>query len=211
MYLPEQFRETRSEVLHEFIRRHPLATLVCTTAEGITANHIPLVLGQGGDSTVLLHGHVARGNSVWKSVAPDSPVLVIFGGANHYLTPTWYPSKQEHGKVVPTWNYSVVHAHGTIRFEDNREQTLQCVTELTDSQEQGRADRWRVTDAPPGYIDASVKAIVGFQIRVNSLVGKFKASQHRPQDERDSVRQALETQGVTSEDRAELIREPKAR
>src|SRR5262249_13003731 len=98
-------------------------------------------------------------NPVWKSLTSDAPVLVIFGGAEHYITPSWYPAKQEHGKVVPTWNYAVVHAHGTVRFEDNKELTRQYVSALTDTQEAPRVDRWQVTDAPPKYIDTMLSAI----------------------------------------------------
>jgi transcriptional regulator len=134
---------------------------------------------------------------------------VIFGGADHYITPSWYPAKQEHGKVVPTWNYSVVHAHGTVRFDENKDSTRQIVSSLTDSQESSRADRWHVTDAPSKYIDGMLAAIVGFEIRVERLIGKFKSSQHRPEDERASVRQALEGEGVTAGDRAEVVRDPR--
>ena len=209
MYIPEAFREERPEVLHEFIRRHPLGALICTTAEGLTANHIPMILAADADGNTLLHGHVARANPVWKSLAADAPVLVIFGGADHYITPSWYPAKQEHGKVVPTWNYSVVHAHGTIRFADNKEQTRQYVSDLTDTRETDRADRWRVTDAPTEYVDKMLSAIVGFEINVKRLIGKFKASQHRPGNEREAVLQALEREGVAAADRAEVIRDPK--
>jgi transcriptional regulator len=211
VYLPEQFREERPEVLHEFIRRHPLATLVCTTAEGLTANHIPMVLAERDPGATVLHGHVARGNSVWKSLAPDAPVLAIFGGADHYISPSWYPAKKEHGKVVPTWNYAVVHAHGTIQFRDDKENTRRYVTELTDHQEGSRPDRWRVTDAPAKYVDSQLSGIVGFQIRVQRLTGKFKASQHRPVEERESVRAALQGEGVPANDRDEIVREPKPR
>lgn len=212
MYIPQHFREDRTEVLHEFIRRHPLAALICTTTEGLTANHIPMVLAVLQDGTAVLRGHVARANSVWKSLAPDSPVLVIFGGANHYITPSWYPAKQEHGKVVPTWNYSVVHAHGTVHFADDKEQTLRYVTELTDLQEASRTDnRWQVSDAPPEYINSQLSGIVGFEIRIRSLVGKFKGSQHRPETERQAVLQGLEVEGVAQADRLEVVRSPKPR
>jgi transcriptional regulator len=212
MYIPQHFREERPEVLHKFIRHHPLGTLICTTAEGLTANHIPMVLAVGQDGNAVLRGHVARANSVWKSLAPDAPVLVIFGGANHYITPSWYPAKQEHGKVVPTWNYSVVHAHGTVRFADDKERTLGYVTELTDLQEASRVDdRWQVSDAPPEYINSQLSGIVGFEIRIARLVGKFKGSQHRPEAERQAVLQGLEAEGVAEAERLEVVRSPKPR
>ncbi len=202
MYIPEAFREERLEVLEAFIRRHPLGTLVCTTADGLTANHIPMLVGERS-----LRGHVARANTLWKSLEPDAPVLVIFGGANHYMSPSWYPAKQEHGKVVPTWNYSVVHAHGTIRFSELEARKLANVTELTDSQEGPRPQPWKVTDAPEKYIEGMLSRIVAFEIAVTRLIGKFKASQHRDSDERQSVRAALDAEGYPAADRDEVIRE----
>jgi transcriptional regulator len=210
MYIPEAFREERAEVLRAFIERHPLGALVCTTADGLTANHIPMVLVTNAAGARFLRGHVARGNKVWKSLAADAPVLVIFGGADHYITPSWYPAKQEHGKVVPTWNYSVVHAHGTVRFADEKARTLEYVTELTNSQEASRADRWQVSDAPAQYIDATLSAIVTFEITVTRLLGKFKASQHRAAAERQSVLAGLQSEGYCAQDRAEVIREPRS-
>ena len=202
MYIPEAFREERREVLEAFVRRHPLGTLVCTTADGLTANHIPMLLADQ-----RLRGHVARANSLWKSLAPDAPVLVVFGGANHYMSPSWYPAKQAHGKVVPTWNYSVVHAHGTIRFSEAKSQKLALVTELTDAQEGPRQKPWKVSDAPEQYIDGALSRIVAFEIAVTRLIGKFKASQHRDSDERQSIRAALDAEGYPPADRDEVIRE----
>jgi transcriptional regulator len=135
-------------------------------------------------------------------------VLVIFGGANHYITPSWYPAKQEHGKVVPTWNYSVVHAHGSVRFADEKARSLEYVTELTDLQEASREAPWKVSDAPAQYIDSMLAGIVTFEIAVTRLVGKFKASQHRPEAERRAVVAALEVEGISAADRLEVIREP---
>jgi transcriptional regulator len=210
LYIPPAFKEERPEILRAFIQRHPLGALVCMTADGLTANHIPMTLASrsDGDGTQLLRGHVARGNAVWKSVEPDANVLVIFGGADHYISPSWYPAKQEHGKVVPTWNYSVVHAHGTIRFSDVKSQTLEYVTELTNAQEGSRTEPWKVSDAPSQYVDTLLPGILTFEIVVTRLVGKFKASQHRPATERASVRAALDAEGYGAESRDEVIREP---
>jgi len=202
VYIPEAFREERQEVLEAFIRRHPLGTLVCTTADGLTANHIPMLL-----ANQRLRGHVARANSLWNSLEPDAPVLVVFGGANHYMSPSWYPAKQEHGKVVPTWNYSVVHAHGTIRFSEGKSQKLALVTDLTNAQEGLRQNPWKVSDAPAPYIDGALSRIVAFEIAVTRLIGKFKASQHRDSDERQAVRAALDAEGYPAADRDEVIRE----
>ena len=211
MYIPEQFREERPEVLRAFIQAHPLGAMICATPDGLTANHIPMMLAGGGDSSPVLRGHVARANSVWKCVAPDTPVLVIFGGADHYITPSWYPAKQEHGRVVPTWNYAVVHAHGSVRFADQKSRSLEYVSELTNLQEASRGAThaslgltregqpwnvsgaagamvpWKVSDAPAHYTDSMLSGIVTFEIAVTRLVGKFKASQHRPEAERQAV------------------------
>jgi transcriptional regulator len=207
MYLPEQFREERAEVMHEFIARHPFGTLVAQTKEGLTGNHVPMLWSAREGTAGVLRGHLAKANPLWKALDPDAPVLVMFMGADHYITPSWYPAKKEHGKVVPTWNYSVVHAHGTIRFSHDPAQALAIVTALTDHQESPRAQRWHVTDAPADYIDAHLKSIVPFEIAVSRLVAKFKASQHRPPEERAAVTHALEEEGVPAQDRAEVVRE----
>src|SRR5687767_839605 len=164
MYNPDQFREERPEVLRAFIAQHPLGALVAVTADGLTANHIPMLWEAREGTPGVLKGHVARANPLWKTTAPDSTVLVIFGGADRYITPSWYPAKQEHGKVVPTWNYSVVHAYGTIRFDENRDRGLLHVTELTDRQEASRPEPWKVSDAPADYIEALLGRIVSFEI-----------------------------------------------
>jgi transcriptional regulator len=161
-----------------------------------------------GDTPGVLQGHVARANPLWKALAPDAPVLVIFGGANRYITPSWYPGKREHGKVVPTWNYSVVHAHGTIRFIDDCEHSLRHVRELTDRQEASRREPWKVADAPADFIDQMLSRIIPFEIAVTRLIGKFKASQHRHESERLAVAAALAREDVPAVDRDEVIRAP---
>jgi transcriptional regulator len=133
---------------------------------------------------------------------------VIVSGAEHYLTPSWYPDKRVHGKVVPTWNYAVVHAHGTIRFSDDRDERLSRVTELTREQEAQRATPWHVSDAPAEFVDSMLKRIMAFEIPLTRLVGKFKASQHRSAAERDAVRTALSAEGIGAEDLAEIVQPP---
>jgi transcriptional regulator len=208
MYNPDQFREERPEVLRGFIAQHPLGALVAVTAEGLTANHIPMLWHEREGTPGVLHGHLARANPLWKAVAPEASVLVIFGGANRYITPSWYPGKQEHGKVVPTWNYSVVHAHGTIRFLESHDHGLRQVRELTDRQEAPRAEPWKVSDAPADFIETMLSRIVPFEITVTRLIGKFKANQHRPEGERDAVTAALVAEGVSPADLHEVIRAP---
>jgi transcriptional regulator len=211
MYMPEQFRENRADVLHAFIARHPLGTLVATGPEGLVANHIPMLWRAQAGGPGILGGHVARANPIWKLLAPESPVLVIFTGAVHYITPSWYPGKQVDGKVVPTWNYSVVHAHGALRFLSGAPQALEKVRELTEHQEAARAAPWAVSDAPADYLEAHLKHIVPFEITLTSLTGKFKASQHRPADERLAVAAALRAEGLAQEQIDELVREPQVR
>ncbi|HEV7717241.1 MAG TPA: FMN-binding negative transcriptional regulator [Steroidobacteraceae bacterium] len=212
MYIPNQFREEKPEVLRAFIARHPLGALVAVTADGLTANHFPMLWHEREGTAGVLLGHVARANTLWKALAPDATVLVIFGGANRYISPSWYPAKQEHGKVVPTWNYAVVHAHGTVRFAaEDHDRSLRHLEALTNHQEMSRADPWKVSDAPADYIASMLKNVVPFEIAVTRLEGKFKASQHRPEDERQAVVAALAAEGVPAADCDEVIRAPTPR
>lgn len=208
MYNPDQHREERPEVLQAFIARHPLGALIANTPEGLSANHIPMMWRSRPGTAGVLQGHIARANHLWELVPADAAVLVIFSGANHYLTPSWYPDKRAHGKVVPTWNYAVVHAHGTIRFTDERDVRLSRVSELTRHQEGAREAPWHATDAPADYLESMLKRITAFEISLTRLVGKFKASQHRSAAERDSVSAALGSEGVPEADIAELVRPP---
>lgn len=209
MYLPQQFREERAEILRDFIAAHPLGALVTSSEQGLTADHIPMRWREHAGTAGVLYGHVARANAIWKNVAAGSQVLVIFGGAERYISPSWYPSKQEHGKVVPTWNYSVVHAHGRIAFSDDAGMKLRHVRELTDQQEADRVAPWQVSDAPSEYIETMLNAIVAFEIQIDRLIGKFKASQHRPEDERISVAEALTAEGASLTDVNEVVRTPR--
>jgi transcriptional regulator len=208
MYIPEQFREERPEVLRAFIAQHPLGALVAFTADGLTANHIPMLWHERQGTPGVLRGHLARANPLWKVISPDAPVLVIFGGANSYISPSWYQGKQEHGRVVPTWNYSVVHAHGTLRFIEDHDHGLRHVRELTDHQEASRSEPWRVSDAPVDFIEPMLSRILPFEITVARLIGKFKASQHRPDSERAAVVAALAAEGMSARDLDEVIRAP---
>jgi transcriptional regulator len=206
MYVPEHFRESRIDALQALIRRHPLAVLIANTDSGLSADHIPMQLRAG--SGWQLRGHVARANPLWGRLAAGSQILAIFRGAEHYVSPSWYASKAEHGMVVPTWNYAAVHVTGSIRFIEDPAWLLALVESLTDAHEQGRADRWHVTDAPADYRDGRLRAIVGFEIAVTSIIGKFKSSQNRPAADRAGVVRGLRADGVTDEDMTELVREP---
>jgi transcriptional regulator len=207
MYLPGHFREDRLEAQFAFIERHPLGTLIANVDGRLEANHVPMLLSRTRGAQGALVGHVAHANSLWRTVGEDAEVLVVFAGADAYVSPSSYPSKQSDGRVVPTWNYAVVHARGRIRFFDDRERLLAIVSGLTDRHESGRAEPWKVTDAPAAYVDSMLKAIVGFEIEVVELTGKFKASQNRSEADRAGVREALaETRGETGLD--EVVREP---
>jgi transcriptional regulator len=209
VYVPEHFREARIEVLQAFVERHPLATLVAMTSEGLTANHVPLEAQLRADAggLLLLRGHIARSNSLWRELKNNAAVLAIFTGADDYVSPSWYPSKREHGKAVPTWNYATVHVKGCIRFIDDVAWLRDFVGALTDMHEHGRVNRWHVSDAPAEYIEGMLRAIVGFEIEVSSIVGKFKGSQNRSSADRAGVHAALQAEGRSPEELAELVPE----
>jgi len=189
MYLPSAFREERVPVLHELIRQRPLATLVTLGANGLVANHIPMMVEAEPGPLGSLVGHVARGNSLWRDSEPQ--VLAIFTGPEHYISPNWYLSKQEHGKVVPTWNYAAVHVHGTLHVHEERDWLLALVTKLTDTHEAGSERPWRVSDAPPDYVDGLLAGIVGIEIRIERLEGKWKMGQNRSDSDRESAAESL--------------------
>jgi transcriptional regulator len=198
MYNPEHFRETRQDVLHALIDAHPLSTLVTQRTGGMTADHLPLLRATLDDGTQVLRGHVARANPVHRELASGASVLVIFSGPQAYITPSWYPSKQEHGRVVPTWNYSVVHVHGRIRFIDDARWLHDLVARLTDRHESPRPAPWQVSDAPDDYIERMLSAIVGLEIHVETIEGKFKQSQNRDARDRAGVATGLALDAVMS-------------
>jgi transcriptional regulator len=193
MYLPKHFAESRPEVLRDFIAGHPLGLLVTQNRDGgMDANSVPFFLDAGADGTPgVLRAHVARANPVWTSARGDVDALVVFQGPEGYVSPAWYPSKAEHGKVVPTWNYVMVQARGRLRAVDDKEWLRAFVTRLTDHHEGRRPAPWAVTDAPPDFIDATLGAIVGIEIALSSLVGKWKVSQNRAAADRAGVVEGL--------------------
>jgi transcriptional regulator len=205
VYIPEHFRETRIDVLQAFVERHPLATLVAMTSDGLTANHIPLQARLGIEGGGILRGHIARSNSLWRELQPDAAVLAIFTGADSYISPSWYPSKREHGKAVPTWNYATVHIKGNIHFIDDAAWLRDFVGALTETHERGRPQRWHVSDAPVEYIDAMLRAIVGFEIKVSSIAAKFKGIQNRSTADRTAVNAALHAAARESDEIAEIV------
>ena len=187
MYNPKQFQETRIEVLQECLRSHPFAALVTLTANGLEANHIPFELDPEPSPYGTLRGHIARANPLWREALPDTEALAIFQGPNTYITPSWYPSKQQTGQVVPTWNYIVVHAYGHLRIIDDPIWLKNLVEKLTDRNETGRAEPWQVEDAPDEFIGKMLGAIVGLELPITRLSGKWKLSQNRPEADRQGV------------------------
>lgn len=210
MYLPKQFEETDRDTLHALMRAHPFATWVTQTDAGPLVNHLPLMLDAGRGEHGTLVGHVARANPVWREFSKSTPSVMIFQGAQAYISPSWYPSKREHGKVVPTWNYALVHAHGRPRVIDDRDAVLSIVARLTDVHEAGFSVPWKVSDAPADYVDQMLRAIIGIELPIERLVGKWKTSQNRSASDRQGVADglnALGTQGVKgAEGAAEMAR-----
>jgi transcriptional regulator len=194
MYLPGHFAETRVEVLHDLMREHPFATLVAHGGDGLSANHLPLHFTAGTGLHGALQGHVARANPLWRDAA-DSEVLVIFQGPQAYVTPSWYATKHADGKAVPTWNYVVVHARGRLRVIDDPAWLREQLETLVAEHEAGFAKPWQISDAPPDYIEKMLKAIVGIEIVISELGGKWKTSQNQPEINRAGVVAGLREQG----------------
>jgi transcriptional regulator len=206
MYIPQHFEERDVTVLHALIRSHPLGTWVTHAGGGFVVNHIPFLLDPDRGEHGTLIGHVARANPVWKALSPETASVVIFQGPQAYISPSWYPTKHAHGKAVPTWNYAVVHAHGVPRAIDDRDWLRKHVTRLSDLHESERAVPWSVADAPPDYIDAMLKAIVGIEIPIRTVVGKWKTSQNRPLPDKLGTIAGLQERGdANSRQMASLV------
>jgi transcriptional regulator len=195
MYLPPAFAETRSDELQRILREYPLGTLVTHTEKGLDANHIPFELDAGRGALGVLQGHVARANPLWTELAQGAEVLVIFRGPQGYISPSWYPSKQETHRHVPTWNYEVVHAHGRLRIVDDEKFVRGVVARLTRRHEATEPAPWKMGDAPADYLDQMVGMIVGIEVEISRLVGKRKLGQNRePRDVAGAV-DALQQRG----------------
>ncbi len=179
MYAPSHFAENRLELLHDAIDRAGLFTLVTMGADGLDASHIPMLLDATEGPHGRLLGHLARPNGQWNAAPDGSPALAIVLGPDSYVSPSWYPTKRETGRVVPTWNYVAVHVHGAVRFFHDRARLLDLVERLTQRNERDRPHPWKVSDAPPDYVDAMLKGIVGVELAITRIEGKWKASQNR--------------------------------
>jgi transcriptional regulator len=197
MYLPKHFEEARADVLHELMRAHPLATLVTLSSGGLSANHIPLELVPASDAAPhgLLRGHVARANPLWRDHATDTEALAIFHGPNAYVSPSWYATKRETGRSVPTWNYVVVHARGPLRVIDDPVWLRAHLMEMTERHEAKEAEPWSLADAPAPYVEKQLAAIVGIELRITALSGKWKVSQNQPERNRAGVVEGLSARG----------------
>lgn len=195
MYRPKEFTEERVPVLHDAIRRAALGTLVTVGADGLEASHVPMLLDPEPAPYGTLIGHIARANGQWRRTAADTPALAMFLGPDAYVSPAWYATKRQTGRVVPTWNYVAVHASGDVRFFDDAERLLRLVKRLTETHEAGRPEPWTVTDAPPEFIRAQLKGIVGFELPIARLEGKWKLSQNRPAEDRAGAIEGLRREG----------------
>lgn len=184
MYLPKQFEVSDIAVMQQLIRDYPLATVISRQAEFINANHVPLMLLPEAHTFGCLQGHVARANPLRQEVQDNPEVLVIFQGAQSYISPSWYPSKQETHQVVPTWNYTAVHAYGSVRVIEDAQWLKTHLAAMTAQHESLFPEPWKLTDAPLEYIEKMLKAIVGIEIQITKLQGKWKVSQNRkPHDQ----------------------------
>lgn len=195
MYLPDHFKESRTDLLHECIARHPFGTLITQDQRGLDANHLPFELAREEGELGVLHAHVARANPIWQSVANNSEVLVVFSAGDAYISPNWYPSKQEFHRQVPTWNYIVVHAHGTIAVRDDEKYVRGVVARLTRTHEAKQRKPWNIGDAPKDYIDAQIKSIVGLEVHITRLIGKRKLAQNKEARDIQGAGEALIVDG----------------
>ena len=208
MYLPAHFHESRTEVMHELIRGHPFAMLVTLDASGLVADHIPMELDAAAGPLGTLRGHVARANPVWKAHRPNVDAMAVFQGPACYITPSHYATKAATGKVVPTWNYATVHAHGPLRAIEDAAWLRGLVERLTDRHEASTgAVPWHVSDAPEAYIETLLRAIVGIELPIARLEGKWKVSQNRPAEDRAGVVAGLAGGDTAERAMSELVRE----
>jgi transcriptional regulator len=193
MYIPRHNEENRVSVMHALIISHPLGTLVTLGTSGLFASHIPMILEADGSEFGVLKGHISRANPQWRDLVPTVDALAIFTGHQHYITPTWYPGTKEHGKEVPTWNYVVVHAYGLLKVIQDEHWLLTNVEKLTNIHEAASPSPWKVSDAPQNFIKSQLKGIVGLELPVQRLEGKWKVSQNRTEQERKGVVDGLAT------------------
>ncbi|MGD0507295.1 MAG: FMN-binding negative transcriptional regulator [Terriglobales bacterium] len=188
MYIPKANEENRVSVMRALMISQPLGTLVTLGSSGLFASHIPMVLEDDGSQFGMLKGHISRANRQWHDFVPAVDALAIFAGHQHYISPNWYPGKQEHGKEVPTWNYAVVHAYGPLKVIEDERWLLTFLNKLTDTHEAATSPvPWKVSDAPEDFIKSLLHGIIGLEIPIQRLEGKWKVSQNRTESERKGV------------------------
>ncbi|MBP6779260.1 MAG: FMN-binding negative transcriptional regulator [Pseudoxanthomonas sp.] len=197
MYVPAHFAETRPEELARIIREYPLGVLVTHDAHGLDANHLPFEFDPDAGTHGVLTAHVARANPVWQQCASGSPVMVVFRGAEGYVSPNWYPSKHEAHRQVPTWNYEVVHVHGLLTVRDDERFVRGMVGRLTRRHEAEEPRPWKMSDSTPDFIDSMLRNIVGIEVAITSLVCKRKLSQNKEERDRLGAADALQAAGNT--------------
>jgi len=207
MYQPPAFREDRIEVQHALIRAHPLGLLITAGPGGLMANYIPFLVDAEGPERGTLRAHFSRANPHWHELAAVAQCLVVFQGPHDYVTPSWYATKQETGKVVPTWNYVTVHAWGRPRVVEDAVWLRRQIGDLTGQQERSFPVPWLVEDAPADYVTAQVKGIVGIEIPIDRIEGKWKVSQNRPAADRAGVVAGFRERGEAGEPMASLVAE----
>ena len=195
MYIPPHFAIHQPEVLHRIIREHPLGALVTQGPAGPDAEHIPFEFDPGPGTLGTLSAHVARSNTLWQRCPSGTQVMVIFRGAEAYISPSWYPSKHEAHRQVPTWNYEVVHAHGTLTVHDDDRFVRGMVARLTRRYEATESKPWKMSDSAPGFVDGLLRNIVGIEVAISSLVGKAKLSQNKEERDRLNAADTLDLRG----------------
>lgn len=206
MYVPKHFEEERIDVLQALMKSHPLAAIATVAGSKLHVSHIPLLLDPGAGPLGTLRGHVARANPLWEHMGGEIESVAIFQGPQAYVSPSWYPSKHQHGKAVPTWNYVVAHAHGRGRAVHDADWLRDLLSQMTDANESRQAVPWKVFDAPAGYIDRLLEAIVGIEIPITALQGSWKTSQNRTLADRMGVAAGLLAQDDSpSRDMAALV------
>lgn len=192
MYIPRHNEEKRVSVMHSLMVSRPLGTLVTLGASGLFASHIPMILEDDGSDFGILKGHISRANPQWKDFVPTVDALAIFSGHQHYISPNWYPGTKEHGREVPTWNYVVVHAYGPLKAIQDHHWLLTNVEKLTNTHEAASPASWKVSDAPEDFIKSLLNGIVGLELPIQRLEGKWKVSQNKSERERNGVIDGLE-------------------
>jgi transcriptional regulator len=206
VYLPPAFSVSDREMHFGLIEANPLGLLISHGETGLAANHVPFLLDR---ERGVLQAHLARANTQWRDFTAENDALVVFQSADHYITPSWYASKREHGKVVPTWNYVAVHVRGKARAIEDADWLRRQIDRLTEAHEYDRAKPWATTDAPAPFIESQLKGIIGLEVTIAATEGKWKVSQNRPEADRNGVAEGLEADGT--EQSAAMAREVRLR